>query len=115
MAALTIVEGPFIEAGESLSDGVDCSGGRLVRITTPAAWGANAPLTFQVSSDGNFFNDLYDEDGKEVQFLIGPNRAIFMRYNYWENFPFLKFRSGRSQYPITQDERRQFAVALRTD
>ena len=115
MAQLTVVNGPVIEAGESLSTAVDCSAGRLVRITTPAGWGAGAPITFQVSSDGLGFNDLYDEDGREVQFLIGPNRAIFMASTYWENFPHLKFRSGRSQYPIIQEERREFAVALRTD
>ena len=32
---LTIVDGPTIAAGKSLSDGANCSAGSIVRITVP--------------------------------------------------------------------------------
>ena len=63
--ALTIVDGPTITANESLSDGVDCSAGTIVRITVPQEF-TPANLTFQVSSDGNFYNDLFDSKGEEI-------------------------------------------------
>ena len=55
---LQVLEGPKIEAGESLSDGVDCSAGQLVRITMPYTW-TPAPITFQFSTDGVFYNDMF--------------------------------------------------------
>src|SRR6478609_5298399 len=58
---LTIVDGPTIAAGESLSDGADCTGGSIVRVTIPQEY-TPANLTFQASSDGSFYNDLYDAD-----------------------------------------------------
>lgn len=35
---VTVINGPVIEAGQALSDAVDCSAGKVVRITTPAEW-----------------------------------------------------------------------------
>jgi hypothetical protein len=60
---LQVINGPVIAAGESLSEGVDLAGGQLVRITAPADWdGSN--LSFQISSDGNGYNDLYTARGR---------------------------------------------------
>ena len=109
---ITIVNGPIIEAGESLSDGVDCSAGKIVRITTPAAW-SPANLTFQISSDGLGFNDLYT-GGREVIVPCGPNRGIIVIPGDWPGAVHLKFRSGRSDFPVAQAARREFAVALDT-
>ena len=60
---LTVINGPFIQAGESLSDGVDCSGGDAVRITMPGAW-SGGNLTFQISTDGALYNDLFTARGQ---------------------------------------------------
>ena len=49
---LEIVDGPTIPMGESLSDGVDCTGGHIVRITVPKEF-TESNLTFQVSSNGD--------------------------------------------------------------
>ena len=62
---LVIVDGPTIAKGESLSDGVDCSAGTIVRITVPQEF-TDANFTFQVSSDGNLYNDLFDDEGEEI-------------------------------------------------
>ena len=56
---LSIVDGPTIKLDESLSDGVDCSAGTIVRITVPQEF-TPANLTFQVSSNGDLYNDLFD-------------------------------------------------------
>ena len=58
----------IIPAGESLSNPIDCSGGNAVRITFPTSWTPGGNLTFQISTDGNGYNDLYDTSGNEVTF-----------------------------------------------
>ena len=109
---ITIINGPIIPAGQSLSDGVDCSAGKLVRITTPADW-TPANLSFQISSDGLGFNDLY-KGGSEVIVPCGPNRGIVIIPENWPGTVHLKFRSGRSAYPVPQVAQREFAVAIET-
>src|SRR3954464_9174665 len=63
--SLQVLNGPTIAAGESLSDALDCTAGPLVRITIPAEF-TPANLTFQLSSDGVGYNDLYDVHGNEI-------------------------------------------------
>ena len=56
---IMFLDGPVIQAGESLSEALDCSIGFPVRLTMPQApdgW-TPANLTFQISTDGNWFND----------------------------------------------------------
>jgi hypothetical protein len=48
---LQVLNGPFIRAGQSLSEGLDCSAGEIVRITMPGDW-TPAALSFQFSTDG---------------------------------------------------------------
>ena len=36
--ALVVLNGPAIDAGESLSAGLDCSAGPIVKITMPPGW-----------------------------------------------------------------------------
>ena len=63
--ALNVINGPFIQPGKWLSDGVDCSGGDAVSITMPGAW-SGGNLTFQISTDGALYNDLHEANGDEV-------------------------------------------------
>jgi hypothetical protein len=114
--ALTVVNGPIIAAGESLSDGIDCTVGTLVRITMPASW-TPANLTFQLSSDGAFFNDLFDADGREITMVVTPGAAVVLTDMDWTGkaaIAHLKFRSGTRAYPVLQDEQREFAVAIQS-
>ena len=110
MSQVEILDGPVIAAGESLSDAIDCSAGRVVRITTPAGWD-HAKLSFQVSTDGVGFSDLYSFDG-EVTLDCGPKRGIMIHQLEYLPGLFLKFRSGTAQQPVIQSDRRQFAIAL---
>ena len=45
---LTIINGPIIEAGDSLTAGIDCSAGPIVKITMPGNLVGDT-ITFQTS------------------------------------------------------------------
>jgi hypothetical protein len=112
--ALEIINGPFIQPGESLSDAIDCSAGPLVRITMPGKWTTGANLTFQLSSDGQMFNDLYDVHGKEITIVVVPGSAVRIPLEWSTMIAFIKFRSGTASHPVEQQELREFAVAIQT-
>jgi len=105
---LQIVNGPFIQPGESLSDGIDCSAGPITKITMPGNW-VGDKLSFQTSSDGILYNDVFDPTGHETIFtVIAGTGIIGMRLTTG----FVKFRSGTREQPVIQPELREFAVAL---
>jgi hypothetical protein len=111
---LQVINGPVIEAGESLSDAVDCSAGELVRITMPSDW-TEAPLTFQFSSDGVAYNEMCGIDGYAVTIPnIWPGSGVVIPDAVGKAVTFIKFRSGSAGNPVVQEERRQFAVAIAT-
>jgi hypothetical protein len=109
---LQIVDGPTILAGESLSDGADCSAGDIVRITIPQEF-KDANLTFQVSTDGNLYNDLYSAAGDEITVAAQPDSAIVIRDEVWgRSINFLKIRSGTRTHPVEQDVDCKLAIAI---
>jgi hypothetical protein len=110
---LTIINGPFIQAGEALSDVIDCSPGRLVRLTMPGAW-TSALLSFQISTDNILYNNLYTHDGQEVAIPVQPGAGIIFPEGLMAGISFIKFRSGRAGHDVNQAELREFAVALLT-
>jgi hypothetical protein len=111
---LTIVDGPTIALGESLSDGADCTGGSIVRITVPQEF-TEANLTFQASSDGNFFNDLYDNQGHEVTLAVKADTTIVVDARWTASIGWIKFRSGTRAHPVPQTKDTcRFAVAVET-
>lgn len=109
---LTILNGPIIAAGESLSAALDCTSGDLVRITMPADWTYSGGITFQISSDGQFFNDLYNRDGSEIKVAVVPGAALVVPVDIMRAVAFVKFRSGTVNNPVPQPVQRQFAVAV---
>jgi len=108
--AIEILNGPVIEAGESLSDGIDCSAGEIVKITFPSAWDF-ADITFATSSDGLGYNDLMRTNGLEVSSAVFAGTAVIGLglVRGW-----IKIRSGSRDRPVTQTARRQFAIAIDT-
>jgi hypothetical protein len=110
---LQVLNGPIIQAGQSLSDGIDCTGGNIIRITMPAAW-TNANISFQISSDGNGYNDLVRADGSEVTMVVVPGSAVVLGQfgEYLKAMAFLKVRSGSRTYPVLQEAQRDFAIAI---
>jgi len=83
----------------------------IVKITMPANWVGAAPLTFQTSSDGNMYNDMFMPDGRELSYTVIAGTGIFVPRL---QTGFVKFRSGTRERPVIQPERRQFAVAIDT-
>lgn len=113
--ALQVLPGPVIEAGYSLSNGLDCTGGDIIRITMPSVWtGAN--LSFQISTNGADYNDLHRADGSEVVIPVVPGSAVVLSYlgDSLKAFAFLKVRSGTKRWPVPQEARRQFSVSIDT-
>ena len=110
--SLKIVDGPTIPHNESLSDGVDSSEGTIVRITVPQEF-TEANLTFQTSSDGGMYNDLYDDKGEEVTVPAHPDTTIAVSGAWVRSIGWLKIRSGTREAPVDQrKDECKLAVAL---
>ncbi len=91
-----------IASGASLSAATDLGPYRVFAIVMPASW-TTANLTFQGSSDGINFFDLYDDTGTEVSvtataskyiILTSPVKLLGLRW--------LKVRSGTTGTPVNQ-------------
>lgn len=108
---LVILQGPIIRAGESLSEPLDCSVGLPVRLTTPDDW-TGAVLTFQMSSDGDTYQDLFAFDGREITANIVPNTCAPIPEQYGRMLGFIKIRSGTRDHPVPQEAERHFRMAL---
>jgi len=119
--ALQILNGPTIRAGESLSEAVDASGGVIIRITCPSPddypgevnW-TPAVLTFQISSDNVYYNDVYNFTGELVSVNVVPGAAIMVPEVFGRAAEFIKFRSGMPKTPIPQEKDRLFAMTIDT-
>jgi hypothetical protein len=106
----SLVVGPIIQAGESLSDPLNISA-LMTQIYTPLEW-TPALLTFQISPDqGVTFYDYVDTDNKEVMMNIRPGAVIILPVGLsaWNNTR-IKFRSGTRDFPVVQEAQRTFSV-----
>ena len=114
---VTYVDGPTIQAGESLSDGVDCSAGRIVRITIPGPeeW-VKANLTFQLSTDGVYYNDIFNDKGEEIMISGVPHWCSIVLRDHvnLETVVWLKIRSGDRDHPVIQPNTCKMALTLQT-
>jgi hypothetical protein len=112
-ARLQVLNGPFIKAGRALSEPLDCSDGPLVRITMPGNWNDDAVLTFQFSTDGQFFNEMYGLDGYAVTIeTVVTGAGVIIPGSIGRAIGWLKIRSGTEGNPIVQNEEREFAVTI---
>jgi hypothetical protein len=116
--ALQVLNGPVIEAGQSLSAGLDCSAGTIIRLTMPAAltW-TPANISFAISSDGNGYNDLFTIDGREIVIpcIAGTAVVVAPLSDYLKAVAWLQIRSGARNFPVIQANRVEFAIALEVD
>lgn len=110
---ITFVDGPTIPQGESLSDGADVSAGDIVRITVPQEY-TPANMTFQISTDGAFYNDLFLANGDEVTVVAKQSSGIVIRDVWVKSINFIKFRSGTREHPVVQKTACRFAIAIET-
>jgi hypothetical protein len=123
--AKIVIAGPVIEAGQSVSSAIDCTEGQPVRITMPPEWNT-AALTFQISDDGEAFNNLYDLD-REIRIkpavagsaIALPTEASAIDQSGRAKPPLpagvhLRIRSGTAASPVIQTARREFTVTIET-
>jgi hypothetical protein len=111
--ALKVISDIYIEEGESLSNGADCTEGAIVRLTMSEFW-TPANISFQISSDGDKYNNRVDVNVQEYVMPVVPGSAVVLgQYaGFLRAIAFLKIRSGSSGNPVPQEERRSFAVAI---
>lgn len=109
---LMILNGPVILAGESLSDGIEVGGG-LVRMTMPSIW-TPANITFQISTDGEGYNDLVHAQGMEFMMPVVPGSAVILTLyaDALRAIQFLKIRSGSRDFPVIQPVQTEFALTV---
>ena len=106
-----------IPAGEALSSAANCGGSRVVRIVSPSGWTA-APLTFQLSSDGENWADLYHVSpenlfGYEVAVpKVVPGATTAMPAGMGSFVAWVRVRSGTRTTPVKQAEDRSFGIVV---
>jgi hypothetical protein len=101
-----------IPAGQSLSQGVDCSDGFIARIQMPAEW-TSANLSFQISDDGQTYYDLVDKWGNESLIPVRAGTAVMIREEPWMSaIGWWKLRSGSRWKETVQEDARTFRVTL---
>lgn len=113
MALATIANGASLSGAVDL--GIKDSGHKVVGIVMPAAWTA-ANLTFQASSDNSTFNDLYDDNGTELNINAAQARAIGLRKDQSDvlgRWRFIKVRSGTTGTPVNQNAARTVEIVTK--
>ena len=111
-----LLQGPTIAAGNSLSTGLDCSSGDLLRIIMPPDWD-EAPLTFQLSAntEGAQWCDAFQLDGFEVTLpTVVPNSIVIVPTHVSKAVAWVRFRSGTRNDPVPQSAQRDFQIAIYT-
>ena len=95
-----------IAAGESLSEGVDCSGGRVVRITIPDNYTEHATpvMTFQASADGVNYHDLVNDEGQQVTITARMATTIHVAQVWTMALGWIRVRSGSKSNATPQTE-----------
>lgn len=105
-----------IAAGQSLSNGVPLTAGRLVRIRTPLTW-QPANLTFQCSSDDvpAHYRDVYSRFGAEIVISsVRPNTVVGLpaEVTAFLQDAWLKIRSGHAGLLVKQGAQCDFELVL---
>ena len=95
----------------SLSGAVRLSG-TLTGIQMPASWTA-ANLTFQVSVDGDTYQNVYDSSGSEFVVTAAAARYIPLNPADFIDGRWLKVRSGTSGTPVNQGAERVVQLTVR--
>ena len=91
---------------------VVCNGGHLVGIQMPASWTA-ANLTFQGSADGVTYQEVYDNNGVEVQ-VVGTQAAFIpIPPTLLGPLYALNIRSGTAGTPVNQGAARTLQLVFK--
>lgn len=94
---------------------LDLENYRLVALQFPAALDGTT-LTFQGSTDGTAFSNMYDDAGKEVEIEAGTSRIVALDdedHMGAAYVRFLRFRTGTSSSPTNQGATRTLTAILK--
>lgn len=113
--ALTLIT-CTIPAGQSLSNGVPLTAGRLVRLRSPAQW-KSANLTFQCASADvpAQYRDVYSRFGAEIVISsVRPNVVIALpaELTAFLQDAYIKIRSGHAGLAVPQVVQCDFEFVL---
>ena len=111
-----------IPADTSISEGLQCLSGRIVRIGMPDDW-TPAPLTFRVSPNGVNYFDLYHTQVTPGAFTpfevivpsVIPASMLSMPPDSGISVGWIKFRSGTRQAPVIQAAARKFTLLFESN
>jgi hypothetical protein len=107
MAQLNVLDGPTIDAGESVSSVLDLGTDYIVGLIMPDEW-TPAVVSLLVSPDGDTFHDLLDFYGGAVTFNVQPNAAVNVDPQRLMLARYLQLRSGSKSDPVRQQKTRNF-------
>ena len=113
MANVTVLMAT-IDAGQSLSNALDCVDDVVVGLIMPPAW-TSAHLTFSLSLDNITFYDLYKLQSEsstpsELVANVRANAMIPLHPDTMLMARYLKLRSGLHNEPVPQAAARAFKV-----
>jgi hypothetical protein len=105
-----------IDAGQSLSDTVDCGDNYVVGMIMPPNW-TTAHVSVLLSTDNINFSDLFTFDADSTsatEYIFNVAPAVMIAINPTTMLParYLKLRSGKRSHPVPQTAARDFTVMM---
>ena len=105
-----------IPVGESLSNGVDCTEGTIIRIAAPTDGWDGANISFEVNTeDGPKYHVLVNSAGDLIQCPVAIGCTMSVRELSGLDPGWYKIRSGSDDNPIVQKGNRDFSFVLLVD
>ena len=101
-----------IASGASLSPSVDLRFAAVAGLYMPAAW-TPANVTFQASSDGLTFSDVFNNDGTEYKLTVSAGQFVPFVPLELPGVRFLKLRSGLTGTTVNQAADRALTLVTR--
>lgn len=100
-SAQDVISTATIASGASLSGAIDLGTARLAGIYMPSSW-TTANLTYQASTDGTNWFELYDNAGNEYTTTVAAGEAVIVPVSDTIGIRYIKIRSGTSGTPVSQ-------------
>lgn len=111
--AITVINGPTILAGQSLSNAVNLQGKQVVGLLVPVSL-PSASITFQLSQGASDFRDIYSVHGGILKIYPVPGARLVFDTGWALVADFLKIRTGAPDDPIVQTVNRVFRTLIAT-
>lgn len=83
-----------------------------VALLMPSSW-TTASLTYQCSTDGTTYGNVYDDGGTEMTSTTAASRFVTLPAALFAGCKYIKIRSGTSGSPVTQGGDRVLTVVKR--